>query len=223
MNRTNLLNYILNGAVVAAIGWTLCPRPYDYYLVTILLLPLACCIAAFRMQSKDELEFAGPEMMFRLLLLSVLVDFQAGHWQIISWAGFRQTYLIFAGVVLCFACYTLCDLRKPSAALIGALAFALVYSLGAVVSLNCFLDHSVPVSYITRVTGKNADVQYVRRVATTVYFVTYADVPGLEGGRIGVTRPVYIAAKPGDGIKINTFSGFFNLPWLTREWLPSGT
>jgi hypothetical protein len=206
---------LLNIAGGCAAAWAfIFPRPYDFAIWTLIVLPIIglACVAFFhglvRLDGKQESAYpsAGGAIILPPIILTLRTIFD---WHLLSWGDTWPTLASLTVLVVVIVVVCARDARRKWR-FAGTVIFSALYVYGTATYLNCRYDRSEPFVYESTVRER-----HVSKGKHTSNHITLAPFVDDEPWReIEVPRATYERLREGDPVQIGVFEGALGIPWF---------
>jgi hypothetical protein len=220
LHQLDWLEYISIGLCLWFVFY---PRPYDYLLLALLLLPFVgmflnglnkpsiASLVEIDRDAKDEYDVADfIDLPAWAIVVRTLLDYETDSYVAVITAG----TIAFVGICL-FLLVThqqISDSNKDKWWIYGSIVFSFfIYSYSAVVAVNCTFDYSEPKEYKTEVIDKR--ISRSSKGRRTYYVKVKPWGHHYDAESITVSPEEYKAYQVNDKVKVEYKEGLLGIPW----------
>lgn len=194
-------------------------NPYEYAIMAAIIFPLVCIMVLKYFNGLvtivEKKHTAYPSLLWAFLpscfalFFRGLSDFHVFDFTQV-WTPFFFVVLTF--ILLITIIYKTFSFKKASDNSTGFifLIFILSYSYGAIITLNCLYDQSIPEQYSSTILNKRETTGK----STTYYLELAPWANQKENIEISVSKDLYIKFDQNEKVNILLMQGRFDIPWF---------
>ncbi len=220
LHKLDWLEYVSMGLCLWFLFY---PRPYDYLLVALLLLPFVgmflnglnkpsiASLVEIDHSSKDEYDVADfIDLPAWVIVVRTLIDYETDSYVAVLTAG----TIAFVGICafLLLTHRQISDSNKDKWWIYGSIVFSFfIYSYSAVIAVNCSFDYSEPKVYKTEVIDKHITTR--RKGGRTFYVKVKPWGHHYDAEDITVSSEEYEQYQINDKVEVEYKEGLLGIPW----------
>ncbi len=220
LHKLDWLEYVSMGLCLWFLFY---PRPYDYLLVALLLLPFVgmflnglnkpsiASLVQIDHSSKDEYDVADfIDLPAWVIVVRTLLDYETDSYVAVLTAG----TIAFVGicVFLLLTHRQISDSNKDKWWIYGSIVFSFfIYSYSAVIAVNCSFDYSEPKEYKTEVIDKH--ISRSRKGGRHYYVKVKPWGHHYDAENISVSSEEYEDYQIKDKVEVEYKEGLLGIPW----------
>ena len=220
LHKLDWLEYVSMGLCLWFLFY---PRPYDYLLVALLLLPFVgmflnglnkpsiASLVEIDHSSKDEYDVADfIDLPAWVIVVRTLIDYETDSYVAVLTAG----TIAFVGICafLLLTHRQISDSNKDKWWIYGSIVFSFfIYSYSAVIAVNCSFDYSEPKEYKTEVIDKHITTR--RKGGRTFYVKVKPWGHHYDSEDITVSSEEYEQYQINDKVVVEYKEGLLGIPW----------
>lgn len=220
LEQAKKVSKIINLAGGVTAVWAIFyPKLYEYCILACIIIPavIIVIVKIFNGLIKiEERKGSGYPSVFSALIfvsfalmIRALADFEIYDYSN-AWMPVGITTVVLSVAV--FARLNVVDLKNKSGyftALFIVVVLA-AYSYGAVISINCVYDNSLPQNFTAEVLDKR-----ISSGKSKSYYFKVTAWGKQPAGEVEVDRDLYEQTSTGDNVSVDLMNGRFGIPWVS--------
>ena len=220
LNQAKKVAKVLNWTGVLVLIWTLFkPEPYEYAILVSISLPIIATLVVIYYKGLiriyEKKGSAYPTLFSAILMTSCGLFLRALlDYNIFDYSNIWTPSIIIGMIMIALVVFGTKEFKfkkvKDYFSFLSLTIFFFGFGYGAIVTLNCMYDESVPQTFQSKVLGKRIS----SGKTTTYYLELTAWSTQIESDDVSVSEEFYERIEIDDNVNIYLKKGLVEIPWF---------